>query len=336
MRYLGLVCIHALLGLSCVAAAYAQGGSNLPRRSGLPGIGMIMGRVVLPSGGSVSGSIRIKLTNFATSGVVNYTDPNGEFSFRGLGSGTYHVEVLADPTIYDAVVETVNLPPNGRVVLTIHLREKSGARSKGNTSGVVSVGELAQKVPSAAKKEFDKASDLIAKGKNSEAIPHLKRAIEQYPDYVVARNTLGVEYLKTRRYQEAAEQLEAAVKIDPKRANSRLYLGIVLTEQKRFPEAVEHLTQAFAADEQEATTSFYLGIAALGANDLRLAEESLNRALTLSKERYALAYYYLAHVYIKNGDANQAAEKLKAYIDAAPNGEQIVHARSLLEKLQSK
>jgi Tfp pilus assembly protein PilF len=316
----------------CVATTALAQGSSLPRRSSLPGSGTIIGRVILPSGGTVSSNVKIRLTNFAIAGVVNYTDSNGEFSFRGLGSGTYQIEVIGDPELYDPVVETVNLPPNGRAVVTIPLRRKTTTSNR-PANDVVSVAELDQ-IPGPAKKEFDRASQLIEKNDSEQAIKHLKQAIDIYPNYVVARNTLGVEYMKVKRLGEAAEQFEAALKISPKVFVSRLYLGILFVQQKRYAEASSHLNEAVSVNSQHGTAHLYLGIASLGSGDLNGAESSFAKALAIDSGQYLLAHYYLAHVHLKRGENAKAVEALKTYLKAAPNGEQAPHARSLLDRLE--
>lgn len=321
-----------LAALSTVALAQ---GTNLPRRSSFPGAGTIRGRVVTPSGASVGTNIKIKVSNFSTSGAVNYTDTNGEFTFSGLTSGTYNLEVFADPSIYDPVTETVNMPPNGRITVMIYLRAKTGTMKKKPASNVVSVGELDQKAPDGARKEFDKAVERISKGDSEQAIKHLNRALTIFPEYLVARSTLGAEYLKLKRLDEAIEQFELAIKVSPAAFNPRLYLGVALVQQKKFSDATQHLGQAVSLNRADASAHFYLGIALLGVDDLVEAESALRKALSIGGPAYSVAHYYMAHVHLKTGDRDQAIRDLKTYLEESPTGEQAPHARGLLEKLTS-
>lgn len=293
-----------------------------------------MGRVVTQSGASVSGRVMIRLSNFSTSGVMNYTDSNGEFSFTRLVPGTFYLEVVADPEIYEPTTESVNLPPSGRVVLTIHLREKKESNKK-TVGGVVSANDLDQNVPDSSKKEFETATKLLEKGDSKQAIEHLKQAIAIWPNYLVARNTLGMEYLKLRQLSGAAEQFDAAIKINPKSFKSSLYMGIVLVEQKQYAEAIGRLSQALSIDGTQATAHLYLGIASLGAGELAAAGSALSKAISIGGLQYSIAHYYKAHVHIKRGERDQATKELKIYLEESPKGEQAAHARTLLDKLKS-
>jgi tetratricopeptide (TPR) repeat protein len=320
------------LFLVLVSSVALGQGSNLPRRSGLPGVGTIKGRVTTPSGGSVRSNVKVTIRNFSTSGVVNFTDSNGEFTFSGLGSGTYYIDVVADPASYEMVTETIHLPPNGRIMLVIPLKEKSSG-SKKPAAGVVSIDELSQDVPEGAKKEMARATKLIEKGVSKEAIKHLNKAIEIYPSYFIARNTLGVEYLKVKQLDAATEQFQQAIGINPKAFGPRLYLGVALVQQKNYRSALEHLNQAVSINGSQASAQLYLGIALLGSDDLPAAEIALNKAISIGGAQFALARYYSAHVHLKKGDLNQAVEELKTYLKEAPEGEQASHARALLDKL---
>lgn len=327
------ICLIAACIISAASFARAQTG-DIVRRSTLPGDtsgGSISGRVLLPSGQSVNVPIKIRLGTFSNPGMIGYTDTSGRFSFDNLKPGNYTLEVIADPNLYAAVTESVSINSTGgagsqRVNLVINLVEKSIT-----ISGV----ELDQKVPDPAKKEFDKATKLIKDSKDQEAVERLKQAIAIFPDYLMARNTLGAEYLKLKRLTEAAEQLEAAIKIDPQLFNSRLLMGIVLVEQKKYPEAAVHLNQALTINGEDAKAHLYLGISSLGAGDLDKAEGEFSKALSTGSQKYLVAHYYLAHVHLRRGQRDQAMTDLKIYIEKSPNDPQAAQARALLEKLKS-
>jgi Tfp pilus assembly protein PilF len=328
------ICLIATIAAAASAIVRAQG-TDLPKRSQLPQLGgTIMGRVVTPSGGTIKGRVMVRLSNFSSSGVMNYTDSNGEFIFTRLIPGNFSLEVVADPSVYEPAIESVNLPPSGRVVLTIHLREKTGSNNK-PAGGVVSAGDLDQKVPDSAKREFETATKLLEKSDTKQAVEHLKRAIAIWPDYLVARNTLGVELLKLKQLSGAAEQFDAAIRINPKSFNSRLYMGILLVQQKQYAEAIGHLSQALSIDSTQATAHLYLGIASLGAGDLAVAHNALSKAISIGGIQYSIAHYYIAHVQIKRGERDLAMQELEIYLEESPKGEQSAHARTLLEKLKS-
>jgi tetratricopeptide (TPR) repeat protein len=297
-------------------------------------LGRISGRVVLPSGHPVNSRVRVTLSSAEAPGITTYTDNNGIFSFSNLHEGVYTLEAAGDPNLYDSVFEQVRLIRSMQLHLTIYLKEKStpAKRLAGNT---VSLAELDQKVPAAARREFEKATQLVSQGNIQQAIEHYKRAISIYPEYLMARNDLGVQYLKLKRWEDAAEQFEAAIETNPKAFNPRLNFGIALIEQRKYPQAIDQLLQALSLQSDSPAAHLYLGIASLKTDELDTAERELSKAISLGGPQYSVAHYYLAQVQMKRGDRAGAVRELETYLEHAPDGEHCASARSLLEKLKS-
>ena len=334
---------QAVLLRSCLVTIAIVGLANLAHAqrtvpSGPPvdasGIGSIAGRVVLPSGQPLTGRIKITLSTLSDPGVTLYTDTNGNFSFGNLRPGTYYVEAVSESDNYDPASEQVRLQRGMRLNLVIPLREKVPVAGK-KPGAVVSVAELDPNVPSAAKKEYDRATGLANSGKVEEAIEAYKKALSIYPSYLVARNDLGVQYLNIKKVAEAAEEFGAAIEINPKAFNPRLNLGIALVEQDKFLDAIEHLNQAISIDSSAPAPRLYLGIASAETDELEVAERELALALSTGGPEYVIARYYLAQVHMKKGNRAQAVSELKAYLEKSPEGELAARARKLLEKLNN-
>lgn len=73
---------------------------------------------------------------------------------------------------------------------------------------------------------------LNSKGKYSEAITYLKKAIEKEPDYVAAHVELGYSLYQTGMNTEAISYLNKAISLNPKNENSRYYLTLIYVSQK--------------------------------------------------------------------------------------------------------
>lgn len=306
---------------------------STPTNRDVTGNGSIMGRVVMPSGHPVGERIRITLSTLSDPGIGLYTDTNGFFNFDGLSQGNYYVEVAGDPKRYEPVTEQVRLMRGMRVNLVIPLKEK-GVASKTNTGNVVSSAETDQNVPAQAKKEFEKATSLANDGKALEAIERYKQAIEIYPPYLMARNDLGVQYLKLKQLDEAIEQFEAAIDIGPKAFNPRLNIGIALVEKKRFTDAIDQINEALSIDSSAPAAHLYLGIASVETDDLDSAFRELGKALALGGPEYAVAHYYKAHLFLKKGEREPAVSELKIYLEKFPKGEYADKAHAMLDKLK--
>jgi tetratricopeptide (TPR) repeat protein len=334
-----LICFVASVIAVSAADSFSQtrrpgvGGSGSEATSPVPGASSISGRVVLPSGNPVSERVRITLSTSRDPGTTVYTDTNGAFNFYSLREGNYSLEAAGDSKVYEATYEQVRLARGARVELVIHLREKAQPEGTGPVGDVVSASEIDKGIPQPALTEFKLAHKLLREGKQQEAIDRFKRAIEIYPEYLMARNDLAVQYLNLKWFREATEQLEAAIEVAPKAFNPRLNLGIALLAQKRFSEAIDHLRQAVATDSSRAAGHMYLGVALLETDELESATGELAKAFSIGGDEYSVVHFYQARLHLKRGDRESAIRELQSYLAKAPDGEYAAVARSLLARL---
>lgn len=326
------IIVIAIVGLANLAHAQRTNPSRVPATDSTS-TGSIDGRVVLPSGQPVSTRIKIILSTLNDPGVTLYTDTNGNFTFTNLRPGTYSVEASSDSNSYEPVIEQVRLYRGMRANLVMPLKEKPTAVGQ-KPGAIVSVAELDPNIPSAAKKEYDRATNLANSGKAEEAIAAYKKALSIYPSYLVAHNDLGVQYLNLKRAAEAVDEFGAAIEINPQVFNPRLNMGIALVQQERFLDAIEHLNQAVTIDSSAPAARLYLGIASAETDELEVAERELTLALSSGGAEYVIARYYLAQVHMKKGNRDQAVTELKAYLEKSPEGVHAARARQLLEKLK--
>lgn len=327
--------IILMASVASVEACQDKTDTRMPLRD-RSGSASISGRIMLPSGLTSGGNLKVLLTTLETPIMTIYTDKNGEFVFRNLRAGTYYIQVFADEKLYEPINEQIWLNPGAPAYVTLLLKEKRILSVKESRGNVVSVAEANQNIPDSAKREFELAHKLINKGEIDSAISHLNQAITIYPDYLTARNDLGVQYLKQKRLAEAEEQFRTILENSPKYFNARLNLGVVLVEGKRFKEATEELTQAATIDSSHPAVHLFWGIASLEMNDLPVAERELVKALLLGGPKYSNAHYYFAHVYLKTGRREEAANELKLFLKTAPPGEMTAQAHALLEELTSR
>lgn len=300
-----------------------------------PNNAVIEGRVVLPSGRSADINIKITLSNSQSTLTTFFTDKHGEFRFLNLSAGIYYVQAAGDPNLYEPVTATVRLARSQVVNLTLTLRRKEETVSRYSGAQVVSISEVNQQVPQAARKEYEQGVKLAGKGKLQQAIEHFQQAVAIYPDYLIARNDLGAQYLKLKRLDEAAEHFRIALRKNPEYYNSRFNLGLVMVEQKNYADAIAQLNQAIAIDSSQPAAHLWLGIALLQAGELPGAEHELAKALIMGSPNFAVAHFHLAQVYLRRGDSAEATRALKAYLGDSPKGEFAEQARRLLKELEA-
>lgn len=329
LAVLTVVCSFALAAIS-----FAQETPLEIRRGPDPTNAMIEGRVLLPSGQSADFNVKITLSELHRPLATLYTNKHAEFRFPNLREGEYYVQAVADEKIYEpAPPQRVWLNRSQTYQLAITLRKKEEIAKRKTGAQVVSVAELDRAAPPAAQKEYAQAVRSAGRGDTRQAVERFQRAIAIYPDYLEARNDLGAQYLKLKRFDEAGEQFRIVLEKNPQYFNSRFNLGLVLIERKDYAAAIAQLNQAVAIDSALPAPRLWLGVALLQTGDLPGAERELSRALITGGANLFAAHYYLAQVYLRRGDSAEASRALKAYLEGSPKGEYAEEARLLLKNL---
>ncbi|HST52961.1 MAG TPA: tetratricopeptide repeat protein [Pyrinomonadaceae bacterium] len=321
----------AILVFSEIAAAQAVSATTPTRTDP----GSIRGRVLMPNGAPVVEPIKVTLRVMRGEQSVLYTDSEGLFQIDNLSPGSYTIEAEADrERKYEIISERVQVYARSPSIVTLYLKEKEDKSKEKPSSETVSAAELEQKVPAAASKEFDRATKAWKDGKPDEAVAHLRRALEIYPDYLKAHNDLGTYFLSQGKLDDAAGELRAAVRIDPKAFNPRLNLGIVLVEKRDFRDASETLESALSLDATSPAAHLYAGLANLGLKSFDRAEKEFSAAYELGGSRYALAQFQLGRIYMGRGENERALRAFETYLHDEPNASNADEVRLLIAKLR--
>lgn len=116
---------------------------------------------------------------------------------------------------------------------------------------------FAQAIPKEAEAQYKKATELLKKEKNVEAIQVLHQALDLYPDYFLALQALGVVYVREGQFEAALKTLSHAIQVNPKSDVSFLSIGIAQLNLNRMEESIQSLRQSTALNPHLPTaTSF--------------------------------------------------------------------------------
>jgi len=89
-------------------------------------------------------------------------------------------------------------------------------------------------------KAYKYCQQLVQDGRIDEAIKLLEKVVEQYPDFAIGHNDLGVLYYRLEKKERSLRCYERAVSIDPLNANIKKNLAdFYLVEQGRMEEALK-------------------------------------------------------------------------------------------------
>ncbi len=294
---------------------------------------VIEGRVSLPSGFEAERYVKITLRTAQMVLFTRFTGKHGEFRFDNLSEGMYYVQAEIDE--FEPAEQKIALGRGIVSEVNLQLREKK-LHYAFNTSRVVSVAELRQAVPGAARKEYELGLKCVAKGDVAGAATYFDKALSIYPEYLAARNDLGAQFLKLKRIDEAEQHFQIVIRNDPKNFNAKFNLGLVRVERKDYVGAISQLNEAIVIDSTRPVARLWLGVALLEAGELPSAETELTKALVMGGVECIAAHYHLARIYLSRGDTAEASRAVRAYLDEAPKGEYVNETRQLEKTLKQR
>lgn len=333
--------VYALAGLAlcCALAAGARGQAMEPQhKTADSNTAVIQGKVTLPSGFAAKRYVRITLRNTHSVLSTLYTNNSGEFQLRNLSEGIYYVQAEVSDGSFEPDVRRVELGRGLVVQLTLELREKTGPATVASRAAtrVVSAAELQQSVPPPAKKQYELGLKAVGKGDIRQAAARFEEALSIYPEYLVARNDLGAQYLKLKRLDEAEKQFQFVLARDAKNFNAVFNLGLVRVERRDYPDAISQLNRAIAIDGTRLVARLWLGFALLETGDVAGAERELLKAVVMGGSECAAANYHLARIHLGRGEAAEASRFVEGYLEEAPKGEYAEEARRLKKQIQDE
>jgi tetratricopeptide (TPR) repeat protein len=269
------------------------------------------------------------------------TDGAGKYSFTRLSRGNYQVRVHTTGTPYISQTQRIELivvsagAGTGRayeeVSFVLKTVDEANAKKSGNAGTVFS-----QNVPQEAQRLFEDAVEKLKSDNTNEGIDGLKKALEAFPEYYLALERLGAEYVKLRDYGQAQEILGKALKVNPKGQMSFHSLGVAQYNLKNYPAAVEALQRAVALGPNSINSQFWLGIVLFRSGKYNEAETPLKRAYELGGKQVVDVHMYLAQVYSNTKRYKEAADELELFLKETPDAKDTEKIKGLIQTLRTK
>lgn len=189
--------------------------------------------------------------------------------------------------------------------------DRNIAREQASRSGIVTLHQLAHKVPARARKEHERGIKAQEKGKHESAIEYLKKATMIDPEYSEALNDLGVSLLHTNRADLAIEQFNRAIAIDPHAAWPYCNLAIAFLMQNKLTDAERAARQQLELERASMRGRLVLGFSLVLQNKFTPEAE---RNLREAAAGFPQAGLLLAPVLAAKGQIEPAKEQLKVYL----------------------
>lgn len=296
----------------------------------------VIGQVFAPGGGVLQQQVRLEVKgdNGLRPPEYIFTDSNGRFViYQVTQLASYTITVETDEKNWATTVTNFLVSAGRRPSVEVYLRPLE--RTRGPKGSSVSVASMQQDVPEKARKQFDSAVELIAKGESAKARPMLEQAIELYPDFIEARNELSVMLMKEENLPAAEAQLRRALAVDATAVRPLLNLGLCLFRQEKNYDAMPFLEKAVQLEPENARAHMLLGMVLVRLGDDHRAAPVLTRAYDLGGRSQAKAQYYLAQLYARQKSFKRAAKALETYLQDVPDDPNADHLKDVLLRLRA-
>lgn len=300
---------------------------------------VVFGQVRDANGNGV-GSIRVSLLNENEQTLRTvFADNSGRYRFPNLGEGTYFVRVEPAGTPFEEQTHRIELESASRLASStedpwmVDFRLKLRKGETGTAApGVV----FLQPVPPAAREQYEKGVGSLNDKKTEMGIQSLQKAIEIFPDYFLALELLGTEYVKSGVYDNAVPILSRAIQVNPDASKSLYALGVAHLKTNRSAEAVNWLQRAADKDPKSANVYMMLGLSYGNLGSFSESETAFKKAYLLGRSNVADVHYYLAGIYNKQQKYSEAARELELFLKESKDIKDRAQITGMIAKFKEK
>jgi len=179
-----------------------------------------------------------------------------------------------------------------------------------DTSLTVTLQELRHVVPREAQAEMEKAYKAGLKHQSEQELEHLRKAILIDPEYIAARNNLGVCLLEIEP-ASAIVQWEEAIKVNPHKGllYNNLAIGYVLIRNLEGAERAARM-----AMELDRTTNRARALLGFVLYEEHKYTAETSALLERASSEYDITHVFAARVLMERGEFQKARTHIQAYL----------------------
>jgi tetratricopeptide (TPR) repeat protein len=304
-----------------------------------PGLdsGNVNVRVTFSDGRRCTSQVQVELMDSSGSASIaeSFTNDSGMAEFSRVKVGDYHIIVTGDGIENtDSGAFEVDSRKVSQFVYIAVKRTGEGEASKSKESNAHSIAAVDLNIPDNARKEFDKASEFIARGNWKKAADRLQKALEMYPKYAAAYNNLGVARGHLGDRTGEREALQHAVLLDDKFAAAYVNLAKMDITDHNFPEAENLLDRATSADPANPQTILLLANVQLLNRHYYQAIANSRKLHSMPDDPHALVHYIAARAFEHQERPDDAFTEFETFLLEEPSGARADAVRKEMAELR--
>lgn len=334
MRFLkNLISVIFVVSVMFVGSIFGQGGNSIS--------GHVFGSQRLP----LEGITVDLLDDFSRTIARVRTDSTGRFFFNRMPSGRYRVRVLPFGTNYQEQEQEIEIQnmfrtdSNGERVATAfdNAQRDFYLQIDKNAEYTVTDTIFAQNVPENARRLYEQGINLLKENKSKEGYAKLIAAIEAFPEYYMAIERLGLEYINAKHYEASQILLQKAVEINPKSFKAWYGLAFSLHSLNLNADGLKASKSALEIAPTSIDALLLTGTMLRQTNDFEESEKQLTKAKKLTKKPVPEIFWQLALLY--GNDLHRykdAADELELFLKYMPEGKDTEKIKSLIKTFREK
>jgi tetratricopeptide (TPR) repeat protein len=194
------------------------------------------------------------------------------------------------------------------------------------------------KVPGKARGEYRKGCTDLKGKKLASAEDHLRKAVQEYPQYAAAWALLGQVLEAGNRIGEARSACSQASGVDSSYVPAYLCLADVAAQLNEWHQTLDLADRALTLDPvQNVYGNFYSAMAQFHLSNLPAAERNALETIDADHlHRVPQAHLLLAQIYGAKHDFYGASVQLRAYLKVAPSSTDSAVVRKSLAELEGQ
>jgi thioredoxin-like negative regulator of GroEL len=300
--------------------------------------GSIHVHVVLTSDRSAGLHLRVQLMSGSGSTPVSeaFTDDRGQAEFNGVQVGEYHV-IVTGSEIEQAdsgVFEVDRRRMSQALFITVHFKDESKPDSASSGNGSIAAVDL--DIPAAAKREFEKASEAMARQDWPGAEERLKQATAIYPRYALAYNNLAVVYGHMNDRSHQRESLEKALALNDHFVPALVNLAKLCFQDGNSTRAETLLEGALRAEPNNTGTMMLLAQAQLLNKHFDAAIATVHTAHSMPHQGLAVIHFIAARAFERENHLQEALVELRTFLTEEPTGARADQVRAEITRIEQQ
>lgn len=269
------------------------------------------------------------------------TDGSGRYFFGNLSSGRFTVRVLPYGTDFEeqsADVEIINIVRQGSSTSDsqqkdFFLRNRRTNKDAKSVTGTV----FAQEIPEEAKKAFEQGISDLDNKRIESGMTLLLKAVKIFPDYYLALERLGREYINQQKYDYAQAAFLKTVSVNDRSFNGWYGLSYAAYALKDSKICIAAAQKAIDINSSSVDSYLMLGIGLRQAKSFNDSEKALLTAKKLANGTKPDVNWNLALLYANDMKRfKEAADELEIYLRISTDESKKESVRKLIADFRQK